>query len=222
MKVRDIKTTFSDVDQLKDYLLNNCNYGYYNQLQNTMSSKKESHNLYYNNCKFNQVKVLKCFIKLLNKYFENKVIFCLDYKKRYVIYNRDSNKKTLFFSDYCYISFVINDFYYYIQFDENPFFDRSYIDCNKIYYMKETLYKHYNNRFFLNPVYANNKVNINDFINNLYSNKCNSKAAAEKIFHYFIYNVYTKQNKYAYDGRNKHYTIKLFNNNNFEYTTIYR
>lgn len=222
MRARDCKTTFSNNEQLKEYLVNSCNFGDYNQLKKIMfNNRQQTKKLYYNNCRYNQVKVLKHFIKLLSEQFKN-IIFCLDYKERYIIYNRDTNKKTVFFSDYCYISFVINDFYYYIQFDENPFFDRSYIDCNKIYYIQESLYKCYNNRYFLNPVYANNKKNLNDFIDNIYSDKCNSKTAAEKIFKYFVNNVYTIQNKYAYDGRNKHYTIKLFNNNHFEYVTIYR
>lgn len=222
MKAADFTIDFSNSEQLKEYLLNNCNYGNFNQLKKIMLNNKEEKKLYYGNCKYNQVKTLKYFIKLLKDYFQDNVIFCLDYKDRYTIYNRETNKKTVFFSDYCYIDFVINDNYYYIQFDENPFFDRSYIDCNKIYYITNTLYKHYKNRYFLKPVYANTKTNINDFINNIYSSKCNTKEAAEKIFKYFAFNVYAKQNKYAFDGRNKTYTIKLFNDNHFEYTTIYR
>lgn len=203
--------------------LKNAGYKTYNDFKKYVY-KKQFQKRYYTTCKYNQCAILKEFTNILHEYFKDDLLIDTNYQTKTIIYNYDNEEKNyIFFNDgYCYLNFVIHNFHYYIQFDENPFFDSSYINCDRIYLLNSSYYSHYKNRFFTYPSWANNNFNINTLFD-IYNKNLNINKAANKLFNYFINNIYRIENKLipaVTDGRYKRgFNIK-FIDSKVEYLNI--
>lgn len=186
--------------------LKNAGYKKYNDFKNYVY-KKEDSKRYYTTCRYNQCAILKEFTNLLYDYFKDDLLIDTSYQTKTIIYNFDNeNKNYLFFCDsFCYLKFVIHNYSYYIQFDENPFFDSSYINCERIYLLNSSYYKHYKNRFYTYPSYARNSFNINTLFD-IYNKKLNIKKSANKLFNYFIDNIYRVENELIPAVTDRRYT----------------
>lgn len=166
------------------------------EFENMIKLAKPEKTLYFNNCNYNQTSILNEFIKLLFKKFDDKMLLNTKYFKITEIENSDNeNKKTISFHDscfYCYASFIIENYIYYIQFDRNPFFENSsVISCDKLY--KSNLY--YNSLkdkiFYFNSFGGG--YNINDLFE-IWSKDLDIKESAEKLLNYFMKNKYKNPN----------------------------
>lgn len=217
---RDSKAVFN-FELLKEKL-KNAGYKKYNDFKKYVYSK-QTQKRYYNTCKYNQCSILKEFINLLYERFKDNLLIDTNYQNKTIIYNFNNEKKNfIFFNDsYCYLNFIINNFHYYIQFDENPFFDSSYINCDRIFLLNSEYYTHYKNRFYSFPSYSKD-FNINNLFD-IYNSKLNIKDAAKKLFNYFINYVYRIENKLipaVYDGRYKRGFDIRFIDTKIEYLNI--
>ena len=217
---RDSQTVF-DLNLLNEKLIN-AGYKNYNDFKKYVY-KKEATKRYFNTCKYNQCAILKEFINLLYERFKNDLLIDTSYQNKTIVYDFNNNKrKYIYFNDsYCYLNFTINNFHYYIQFDENPFFDSSYINCDRIYLLNSDYYIHYKNRFYVYPSYSNS-FNINNLFD-IYNKKLDIKEASKKLFNYFINNIYRIQTKLipaVYDGRYKRGFNIRFIDSKVEYLNI--
>lgn len=225
MKLQILKKDSQAVFDLKllEEKLKNAGYKNFNDFKKYVY-KKESSKRYYTTCKYNQCAILKEFTNLLYERFKSDLLIDTNYQNKTIIYNfNDEKKNYIFFNDgYCYLNFVINNFHYYIQFDENPFFDSSYINCDRIYLLNSNYYLHYKNRFFTYPSWANNNFNINTLFD-IYNKNLNINKAANKLFNYFINNIYRVENKLipaVTDGRYKRGFNIRFIDTKVEYLNI--
>lgn len=179
-----------EIESLKD------DYISFSEMQEI--TKTATKKLYFSNCKYNQNAVLKRFIELLYKKFNNSLYINKKYLEATRIYLRNddfiSEEKSFITlrtgSFGCYLKFIINNYMYYIQFDDNPFFEESsYIGTEKIYqFDDDIIYKDFKNKYFLKEYYAGAKklYNINDCIDNLYSTNCDIEKSASNLFNYFM------------------------------------
>ena len=162
-------------------------------------TKTATTKLYFSTCKYNQNAVLKRFTELLYNKFNNSLYISKKYLESIRIYLRNDNfisEKNSFItlrnscSFGCHFTFIINDYIYYIQFDDNPFFEESsYITTKKIYqFDDDIIYNNLKNKYFLKEYYAGSKklFNINDCIENLYSTNCDIEKSALNLFDYFM------------------------------------
>lgn len=174
-------------------------------------TKTATKKLYYSTCKYNQNAVLKRFIELLYNKFDDALHINKKYLEATRIYLRNddaiSEDKSFIIlrsvgSFGCYFRFIINDYIYYIQFDDNPFFEEnSYISTEKIFqFDNDIIYNNLKNKYFLKEYYAGAKkqFNINDCIEDLYSSNCNIEKSANNLFNYFINYCYEKESLRAH------------------------
>lgn len=178
-------------------------------------TKTATKKLYFSNCKYNQNAVLKRFIELLYNKFNDSLYISKKYFEATRIYLRNdgniSEEKsfiTLNASSFgCYFNFIINNYVYYIQFDDNPFFEESsYIETKKIYQFDDgIIYSNLKNKYFLKEYYAGAKklYNINDCIDNLYSKNCDIEKSALSLFNYFMNCCYENESKRVHSGNQR-------------------
>lgn len=180
----------------------------FNEMQDITKTATEK--LYFSTCKYNQNAVLKRFFELLYNKFNDALYINKKYLKATRIYLRNDNtidedksfiilKSDAFGS---YFRFIINDYIYYIQFDDNPFFEESsYISTEKIFqFDNDIIYNNLKNKYFLKEYYAGAKkqFNINDCIEDLYSANCDIEKSALKLFNYFMTCCYEKESLRAH------------------------
>lgn len=173
-------------------------------------TKTATEKLYLSACNYNQNAVLKRFIELLHNRFKDSLYINKKYLKATRIYlsNNESifedNSFIILKSDTfgSYFRFIINDYIYYIQFDNNPFFEESsYISTEKIFqFDNDIIYNNLKNKYFLKEYYAGAKkqFNINDCIEDLYSVNCDIEKSALNLFNYFMENCYKKESLRAH------------------------
>lgn len=177
----------------------NTNMGFWvtkSEFENMMKQVKPEKTLYFNNCNYNQTSILNEFIKLLFEKFDDKMLLNTRYFKITEIENRDDeSKKTLSFRDscfYCYASFIIENYIYYIQFDRNPFFENSsIISCDKLYKC-DLCYNSLKDKIFYFSSFGGG-YNINDLFE-IYNKDLNISESAEKLLNYFMKNKYKNPN----------------------------
>ena len=200
MEKKFLKNHFASDENLKpitiENLKNYINYEEFKKIIETKPTKK----LYYNTCKYNQATILNGFIIKLFETFKDNMLLCIKYHEVIKIYNRNDEKLQTFnnflSSDFSnYFTFIINNYEYYIQFADNPFFDNSsYISCRKIYkFDNSILYADLQNKFFTFDYYGGG-YNINNLIYNVYSKDNNINDSINNLFDYFMKNKYKKEN----------------------------
>lgn len=159
-------------------------------LKNKESQQEKVNHLYPTICNYNQRTVLQRFIEKLNDRFGDRLLIEADGLCKYNLIERngddlyeDKNFDYLFGSRYTlghFLTFSIDNYIYYIQFNDNPFFeDSSYITTKKVW---------------LSPIYGKYAVqeyygggyNINDLIEDLFSKECDIEKAAIDLFSYFM------------------------------------
>lgn len=172
-------------------------------------TKTATRELYFSACKYNQNAVLKRFIELLHNKFNDSLYISKKYFESIRIYLRNVISKDNSFitlrsisSFGCHFTFIINDYIYYIQFDDNPFFEgSSYITTKKIYqFDNDIIYNNLKNKYFLKEYYAGAQklFNINDCIDDLYSVNCDIEKSALNLFNYFMNCCYENESLRAH------------------------
>ena len=109
--------------------------------------KKEARKLYLRPADYNRARALTLFVEWLEKTYKDKLIITNASIKN--IHLRDSKtNKILTNGENCFYNFIgfnLNGSHYYCQYNDNPFFDSSYIaiDSNRPneYYQKMEIFK---------------------------------------------------------------------------------
>ena len=150
--------------------------------------------------RFNQFRVLNKFIEKLNDKFGDKLLIQDRRLVNLEMVARDEDIATdrptdiTFCTDdmWCFLNFSIDDYFYYIQFGDNPFFENSsYITTKRIYKFDDTI--QYPNHYFFREYYGGGK-NINEFIQDIYSIDCDVEKGATELFNYFMAEKYQQEN----------------------------
>ena len=163
------------------------------ELKEELENRKPS-KLYPRIVKYNQFRILTRFIEKLQEKFGDRFLIqdndltYLNMSVREEDVEQDRPTATAICTSTNdpkpYLKFSIGEYFYYIQFWENPLFESSYIITKKIHKM-------YGNYYFRE--YFAEDENINNYIDDLYSVECNVEKGADNLLAFFMREKFEKE-----------------------------
>lgn len=168
-------------------------------LKEKLNQQEKVNHLYPRICGYNQMAVLQKFIEKLDERFGDRLLIEADGLCKYNLIERngdelyeDKNFDYLFESKYtlgAFLTFSIDNYIYYIQFGDNPFFeDSSYITTKKVWY--SPIYGKYAIQEYYGGGY-----NINYLIDDLFSKECDAEKNGNDLFSWFMDKHYQKESQ---------------------------